>query len=102
MYRQQEQTAHQYAPAAHVDQPHRAVVSVVQMSRADLLANQHRRGVGKSREEADDKALKRAEYRGCGDGLLRLPPQNHVDNHHADADEQLIADYREALAQVFL
>ena len=87
---------------AEVHQPPGPGVGQVRIARAHLLAHQDARGVGEAGEEADHQALQGAEDGDGGDGLLRLAAQDDVDDHVAHADEQLVQDDGEALAEIFL
>ena len=98
----QRQTQHKDAAAAEQDEAFRPLIGRVELARADALAHKHRGGVRESREEADHKALQRAENRDRGDRLLRLAAEHDVDDHVAHADQNLIAENRKALHKIRL
>ena len=101
MHCKQQRNHDQDATAAQRNQPFRSLVRLVQVACAHALADQHRRRVRKSGKETNDQTFQRAEHRNGRDGLLRLTAQHHIDDHVAHADEDLVAQNREAFAEVF-
>ena len=55
-----------------------------------------------AREEGYDKALEGAEDRRCGDGLLTLAAEHHVDDHVAHADDAKTYSFHNQVPFFFL
>ena len=88
--------------AAQVDEALGPLERELVVPGADLLADEDRGGVREAAEECDHDALERAEHGDRCDRLFILMAEHDIDHHVADADQEFVAQDREAFLQVLV
>ena len=95
------QTADERHRLAQVDNPVCSAECLLVIARTDLFADKYGRCRREAGEESNDQPFERPEYSSRRNGTVRLMPEDNVDHHVSDTDQNFIEDDRIALGQKF-